>query len=279
MRLALLGDPPQRRRAARRRPAGHRLAPDRRRRGDDRDPRQPGRPEFARSSNASPAPSTRSGWRAIRSPSPSSRRSSGSATGTVHLAASAGVSGRSSPADYPPPKHRARHGNHPADSVNWYDAIGLLPLAERASGLRGAAADGIRVAAAPPPAATPRAPIPGARTGTRSRNRGGRTPSESELGRSTAVGMYPAGCLPVGDPGHGGHRLGVVPERIRDPDNDRLVRAIEATVHEDRRVLRGGSWFDDQGYARSAGRGWNYPTRPGPPASAFVWCVRPHLEH
>jgi hypothetical protein len=27
------------------------------------------------------------------------------------------------PADYAPPRHRARHGNHPADAVNWWDAM------------------------------------------------------------------------------------------------------------------------------------------------------------
>ena len=43
------------------------------------------------------------------------------------------------------------------------------------------------------------------------------------------------------------------------------------------RVLRGGSWNDDQDYARSANRNGTTRTT-GTTSSAFGWCVRPHLR-
>ena len=165
-------------------------------------------------------------------------------------------------ADYPPPKHRTRHGNHPADTVNWWDARAFchwlstrlkfevrLPteyewqLAATGGDLKrrypwGADWD---------PAKEPW------RANT----------SESELGRSTAVGMYPTGASPAGIC----DMAGTLWEWCVDPFETSETRGgtwfgrllSKPSVEQDRRVLRGGSWYDNRVYARSATRSRDDP--------------------
>ena len=120
-------------------------------------------------------------------------------------------------------------------------------------------------------------PIPGGRTGTRRQEPWRANTVESELGRSTAVGMYPAGASPAGILDMAGTLWEWCSNAFDDPDNT----AFPAT-QEDRRVLRGGSWGNDQDVARSAIRFRGYPSdRTQPrrfPCGVFVpinWALIP----
>jgi formylglycine-generating enzyme required for sulfatase activity len=149
---------------------------------------------------------------------------------------------------WPPPKHRARHDNHPADSVNWFDACAFchwlgaclefeVRLPTEFEWQRAATSgDSTRTYPWGPdwdPAAEPW------RANT----------FESELGRSTAVGMYPAGASPGGILDMAGTIYEWCHNVFDDPDDTVFV-----TSSEDRRVLRGGSWYLNQDLARAADR-------------------------
>ena len=115
------------------------------------------------------------------------------------------------PADYPPPKHRARHDNHPADSVNWFDALAFCHWLSARLRFEGplptefewqlAATGGDRARTYPwVPDWDPLREHWRANT------------SESDLGRTTAVGMYPAGASAAGILDLAGTLSGVVLE-------------------------------------------------------------------
>ena len=176
------------------------------------------------------------------------------------------------PADYPPPKHRARHGNHPADSVNWYDAAAFchwlsarldfevrLPT-EYEWQLAATGGDPARTYPWGPewdPQAEPW------RANT----------SESGLGRSTAVGMYPAGASPAGIADMAGTLWEWCRNAFDDPDNTGFPQSPE-----DRRVLRGGSWGLSQDNARSALRFWHFPSIRNVDIGFRVVCSSPSLN-
>ena len=75
---------------------------------------------------------------------------------------------------------------------------------------------------------------------------------ESGLARTTAVGMYPAGASPVGALDMGGNVLEWCLNEYARPEN---TRPSGHTI----RVVRGGSWFSDQEFARAAYRPRFYP--------------------
>ncbi len=100
------------------------------------------------------------------------------------------------PIDYPPPKHRMRHANHPADTVTWYDSMAFrhwlgarlgfevrLPT-EYQWQLAATGGDPTRTYPWGPDWDPEQEPW---RANT----------FESGLGHTTAVGMYPAGASPA----------------------------------------------------------------------------------
>ena len=152
------------------------------------------------------------------------------------------------PADYPPPKHRARHGNHPADSVNWYDAAAFCHwLSARldfevrlpTEGEWQLAATGGDLTRTYPwgPGWDPKQEPWRANT------------SESGLERCTAVGMYPAGASAAGIEDMAGTVWEWCQNAYDGSDNTGFPQSSEV-----RRVLRGGSWSFNRVAARSAYR-------------------------
>jgi formylglycine-generating enzyme required for sulfatase activity len=148
------------------------------------------------------------------------------------------------PDDYPPPKHRARYANHPADSVNWWDAITFCAWLSQQLGCKvrlptefewQRAATGGESSKKYPwgddwdPAQEPW------RANT----------YESELGRSTAVGLYPHGISPAGVLDMAGTVWEWCLNAFDNPDEVGLP-----TAADDAQVLRGGSWSNNQDHAR-----------------------------
>ena len=158
---------------------------------------------------------------------------------------------------WPPPKHRAEYPNQPADTVNWFDALAFchwLTDRYRSADLIGPdevirlptefewqlAATGGEADRKYPwgpdwdPAAEPW------RANT----------YESNLGRTTAVGLYPWGASPLGAQDMAGNvwEWCLNPFEYEDPDH------LSLDVADPDRVLRGGSWFDDLSYCRAAYR-------------------------
>lgn len=182
------------------------------------------------------------------------------------------------PDDYPPPKHRARHGNHPADSVNWWDAYLFCNWLSARLGFEvrlpteyewQLAATGGDAERTYPwgPDWDPRQEPWRANT------------SESELNRSTAVGMYPAGASPAGVL----DMAGTVFEWCLDPfeiseaaGRSWLSRLVsKQPVQENRRVGRGGSWGLYPVNARSAARDNASPDKRHVSAGIRVVCSAP----
>ena len=79
---------------------------------------------------------------------------------------------------------------------------------------------------------------------------------ESDIGRSTAVGLYPQGASPVGALDMAGNvwEWCLNPFEFEDPD-DLAMDDVDAE-----RVLRGGSWIGYQGNCRAAYRFRNDPS-------------------
>jgi formylglycine-generating enzyme required for sulfatase activity len=165
-------------------------------------------------------------------------------------------------AEYPPPKHRARFENHPADNVNWYDAMAFCHWLSSRLGfevrlpteyewqLAATVGDGGRL-------------YPWGGEWDPQQEPWRANTFESELGGSTAVGMYPAGRSAGGllD------MTGTLWEWCLDPFETSETRGgswlgrllTKPSVERDRRVLRGGSWDLHQDDARSAYRYGNHP--------------------
>jgi len=178
------------------------------------------------------------------------------------------------PADYPPPRHRARFANHPADSVNWFDAMAFchwlsarlghevhLPseFEWQQAAIGGDPGRGYPWTRGSDPAWNPQAEPWRANT------------LESELGRSTAVGMYPEGASQDGVQDLAGTVWEWCLNQFDAPDNQTF------SVPE-RRVLRGGSWNDNRDGARSADRGWYNPYGRGHLIGFRVLCSSPIID-
>jgi formylglycine-generating enzyme required for sulfatase activity len=183
------------------------------------------------------------------------------------------------PDSYAPPKHRARHGNHPADTVNWYDAVSFchwlsvrlrvevrLPtefewqLAAIGGGVThsrpGPEKTGLFggwpfAKNHPNPIMNPCRPLqnyPWGQDWDPALEPWRANSYESDLGRSTAVGMYPGGAAASGVLDLSGTVWEWCQNAYENPD-DRAVSTTGAA-----RVLRGGSWGNGAGYCRSAYR-------------------------
>jgi len=114
------------------------------------------------------------------------------------------------PDDYPPPKHWASHGNHPADTVNWYDATAFCHWASSRLDFE------VRLPTEYEwqQAATRHELILGARTGTRRGNPGGRI-----LSKVSSAAPRLSACIrpvrPRWGARYGGHTLGMVCGPVR----------------------------------------------------------------
>jgi formylglycine-generating enzyme required for sulfatase activity len=179
-------------------------------------------------------------------------------------------------ADWPPPKHRARHGNHPADNVNWVDAAAFCHWLSDRRGqeivlptefqwqLAATGGDPSRTypwSAPPSPDWDPQQEPWRANT------------VESELVRSTAVGMYPAGVSAAGIADMAGTLWEWCLNAFEDIDNVGFPGSPQ-----DLRVLRGGSWYSYQVYARSAYRNGDNPYYRNNFVGFRVVCSAPSLD-
>jgi formylglycine-generating enzyme required for sulfatase activity len=150
------------------------------------------------------------------------------------------------PADHRPTKPGARYGNHPADSVNWREAILFCHWLSARSGfevrlptewewqLAATGGDAERTYPWGSDWDPPREPW---RANT----------LESALGRSTAVGMYPQGASPVSALDMSGNVREWCLNEYEKPANIALAG-------DGPRVVRGGSWYYDRDHARAASR-------------------------
>jgi formylglycine-generating enzyme required for sulfatase activity len=77
--------------------------------------------------------------------------------------------------------------------------------------------------------------------------------SESNLGQTTAVGMFPQGASPYGLMDMAGNVWEWCLNKYEHP------KQIEPDTSGDRRVLRGGSWIGNPGLARAVNRYWLDP--------------------
>lgn len=156
------------------------------------------------------------------------------------------------PASYPPPKPRARLGNHPVDSVNWFDASAFCHWLGVRLGFeirlpteyewQYAATNGDPAFTYPWGADWDPGTEPW-RANT----------FESDLGRSTAVGLYPGGVSRTDVLDMAGSIWEWCLNQFDEPD------VTEFSTSNAPRVVRGGSWLNYQDFARAAFRFRNYP--------------------
>ena len=93
---------------------------------------------------------------------------------------------------------------------------------------------------------------------------------ESELGRSTAVGVYTEGASPVGALDMSGTVWEWCANSFQDPEN----RKYPAT-EDDRGVVRGGSWYLPQDVARVSHRNFFSPGSRYNDVGFRLCCVSP----
>jgi formylglycine-generating enzyme required for sulfatase activity len=157
------------------------------------------------------------------------------------------------PADYPPPKHRARYSNYPADSVNWLDAAAFCHWLSARFGFdirlpteyewqhAATGGDSARI-------------YPWGSDWDPQKEPWRANTAESGLNRSTAVGFYPLGASQAGILDMAGTVYEWCGNAFDDPDS-----TVFAGCKEIRPVRRGGSWDDIQDFARCADRGRRDP--------------------
>ena len=173
--------------------------------------------------------------------------------------------------EYPPPKHRAAYANHPADTVNWYDAMAFCEWLSECRGFE------IRLPTEFEwqQAATggdPHRRYPwGPEEWDPVREPWRANTYESELGRSTAVGMYPQGVSPVGALDMGGTLFEWCLNAFDPPDNI----GFPASAQEPRAV-RGGSWDDRLAFARCAARNRYFAKDPRDGHFGYRVCCASH---
>jgi formylglycine-generating enzyme required for sulfatase activity len=173
--------------------------------------------------------------------------------------------------DHPPPKHRAAYANHPADTVNWYDAVAFCAWLSGCLGYeirlptefewQQAATGGDR---------NRRYPW-GAEEWDPAREPWRANTNESELGRSTAVGMYPEGASPVGALDMAGTLYERCLNAFDDPD-----KVDWPASAQERRAVRGGSWYFNRPVARCAARYGQFAVSRYNYGGFRVCCSSPH---
>ncbi len=149
---------------------------------------------------------------------------------------------------YRPPVPRARFSNHPMDSVNWYDASAFCHWLSACVGqdvrlpteaewqLAACGGDPMRI-------------YPWGEEWDMTAEPWRANTLESDLQRTTAVGMYPAGASPHGLLDMAG-TLWEWCLDVFDSPGDTAFKVASGS-----RVLRGGSWYNDFDSVRVADRG------------------------
>ncbi|MEI7868434.1 MAG: SUMF1/EgtB/PvdO family nonheme iron enzyme [Candidatus Methylumidiphilus sp.] len=201
------------------------------------------------------------------------------------------------PDGYAPPKHRARHGNHPADTVSWYDAVSFchwlsvrlgypvrLPTEfewqlaaigggethSRPSHGKTGLFGGWPFAKKPPESNHESLPplqnYPWGQDWNPALEPWRANSYESDLGRSTAVGMYPGGASALGVLDLSGTVWEWCQNTYENPDD------VAVSTAGSGRVLRGGSWSNFARSCRSACRSGIPPDDRGD--SAGFRCAR-----
>ena len=161
------------------------------------------------------------------------------------------------PEDYFPPNQRVRYANYPASSVSWWDATAFcawLTIQCRQKNLL----DADSVIRLPTEfewqfAATggdQKRIYPWGRKWNPAKEPWLANTSESGLGRTTAVGMYPLGTSPIGAL----DMAGTLWEWCSNDFENLDYVVLPSFSTEARRVVRGGSWFRDRGCARTTYR-------------------------
>jgi formylglycine-generating enzyme required for sulfatase activity len=160
---------------------------------------------------------------------------------------------------YRSPKHRAKYANHPADSVNWWDAVGFCHWVGESLGYVvrlptefewQLAAIGDKIASN----TTSGYLYPWGPAWDPEREPWRANTVESELGRPTAVGMYPAGASAAGVLDLTGTLWEWCLNQFEDPD---FIGSPSDDT--DRRTVRGGAWDRGKDHARSSYRDQNSP--------------------
>ena len=108
--------------------------------------------------------------------------------------------------------------------------------------------------------------------GPGSRNPGGRTPSRASSAAPRRSACIRPGASPAGILDMAGTLWEWCQNAFDDPDND---RRFPQSPQEDRRVLRGGSWNNDQDVARSADRNRDNPNDRNDNVGFRVVCSSP----
>jgi len=151
--------------------------------------------------------------------------------------------------DYAAPKHRVVYANHPADTVNWYDAMAFCQWLSECRGYEIRLPTEFQWQQAATGGERNRRYPWGLEEWEPAREPWRANTVESELGRNTAVGMYPEGASPVGALDLGGTVSEWCLNAFDNPNNI----GFPASPTE-RRAVRGGSWDFGRAFARCAAR-------------------------
>ena len=179
----------------------------------------------------------------------------------------AGSSGK-----YAPPRHRSRHANHPADTVNWFDASAFCHWlgARLGRAIRLPTEFEWQLAAT---GGDPERTYPWGPDWDPEREPWRANTYEGGLGQATAVGCYPAGRSADGLLDMAGTVWEWCQNEFDDPD------ATAFHTESRPRVLRGGSWDYVQDYARCADRARDVPDFRSGSLGFRVVCLSPIVGH
>ena len=173
------------------------------------------------------------------------------------------------PVDWSLVKHRMQYKNHPADSVNWWDATDFCRWLGAQLGYEIRLPTEFEWQLAATGGEQGRI-YPWGPNWDPQREPWFANTHEGELNRSTAVGLYPLGASLTGALDMAGNIYEWCLNAYDDPDD-----IAPPDSDGDRRVLRGGSWGSSRGLARSDLRYRNYPNIRGINVGFRVLCSSP----
>jgi formylglycine-generating enzyme required for sulfatase activity len=158
------------------------------------------------------------------------------------------------PREYPPPMHRACHGNHPADSVNWTHATAFCHWLGRRLHIDVRLPNEFEWQLAAT-GGDPERIYPWGHGWDPEQEPWRANTLESGLNRSTAVGMYPDGESPAKILDMAGTVFELCANVFERPDD------IGFSGRADHCVVRGGSWNNNKSVARCVDRFKYLPDR------------------